>query len=69
MCAAVPVALLLLVILAALTILRLPEPAPNALLLFRLLDAVGGCPEQDSRRDTPPPSTPGPIPTGKAGAV
>ncbi|EGB15298.1 signal recognition particle-docking protein FtsY [Pseudodesulfovibrio mercurii] len=53
MCAAVPVALLLLVVLAALTVLRLFKPAPNARLLAGLLDALGRTP---GHPDTPPPA-------------
>ncbi|MGE4422375.1 MAG: hypothetical protein AB7D39_08775 [Pseudodesulfovibrio sp.] len=70
MCAAVPVALLLLVILAALTVLRLSKPAPNAQLLARLLNAAARDPEQTGRHDTTPPvSPPSPIRTGKAGTA
>ena len=65
MCAAVPVALLLLVILAALTLLRLSKPAPNALLLTRLLDSLDTDPEPTGRRTAAPPaSTSTPIRTG-----
>ncbi|WP_319582787.1 hypothetical protein [uncultured Pseudodesulfovibrio sp.] len=70
MCAAVPVALLLLVILAALTFLRLSRPAPNAQLLTRLLDSLA----HDSKRTGQHPSvsfesTSTPIRTGKAGTA
>jgi hypothetical protein len=65
MCAAVPVALLLLVILAALTILRLTRTAPNALLLSRLLDSLGTDPDPTgSPAMTPPAPTSAPIRTG-----
>ncbi|WP_338668770.1 hypothetical protein [Pseudodesulfovibrio methanolicus] len=70
MCAAVPVALLLLVVLAALTVLRLSKPAPNARLLAGLLDSVGHDAAPAGRRDTmPPASTSNPIRAGKAGTA
>jgi hypothetical protein len=70
MCAAVPVALLLLVILAALTVLRLSGPAPNARLLSRLLDSLGREHDPaDHGAATPPASNSDPIRTGKAGTI
>jgi hypothetical protein len=70
MCAAVPVALLLLVILAALTVLRLSKTAPNAQLLARLLDAAARDPGHTGYpAPTPPASTSTPIRTGKAGTA
>ena len=64
MCAAVPVALLLLVILAALTILRLSKPAPNARLLTRLFDSLD--PEQTYRHTSAPPRIYPPPPSAPA---
>jgi hypothetical protein len=70
MCAAVPVALLLLVILAALTILRLSKAAPNALLLSRLLDSLGTDPDPaDCRAMAPPTPTSGSFRHGKTGTA
>ncbi|MEZ7198480.1 hypothetical protein [Pseudodesulfovibrio karagichevae] len=70
MCAAVPVALLLLVILAALTTLRLSRPAPNAQLLARLLNDAARAPEHTGHHATTPPvPTLSPIRTGKAGTA
>ncbi|OIQ49799.1 hypothetical protein BerOc1_01724 [Pseudodesulfovibrio hydrargyri] len=54
MCAAVPVALLLLVILVALTILRLSKPAPNAQLISLLLEPLAHDLEQSGLQDSTP---------------
>lgn len=69
MCAAVPVALLLLGIFAALTVLRLSKPAPNAQLLIQLLDSLDNDPGQTGQRTpAPPASTSPPVHTGMAEA-
>jgi hypothetical protein len=70
MCAAVPVALLLLLVFAALTVLRLSKPAPNARLLARLLDSLGHDLAPTGRRImTPPISASTPIHTDRAGTI
>jgi hypothetical protein len=68
MCAAVPVALLLLAILGALTVLRLSKPSPNALLLSRLLDSLEGDAGQVGFHDSTPPAATC-IHTGKPGTA
>jgi len=74
MCAAVPVALLLLVVFAAFTVLRLSAPSPNARLLTRLHAHFSDCSpdpghkHEEAGPDSPAPSAPGraPLGTGKA---
>jgi hypothetical protein len=68
MCAAVPVALLLLAILGALTVLRLSKPAPNAHLLSRLLSSLEGDVEQAGFHDSTPPAAAS-VRTGKPGTA
>jgi hypothetical protein len=72
MCAAVPVALLLLVVFAALTALRLSAPSPNARLLTRLHTHFSAPSPDSGHEEAGPgsstPSAPGraPLGTGKA---
>lgn len=74
MCAAVPVALLLLVVFAALTALRLSAPSPNARLLtqfhahFSNHSPDSGHEHEEAGPGSPAPSGPGRarLGTGKA---
>lgn len=69
MCAAIPAALLLLVVFAALSVVRLSKDSPNAHLLAGLLDSLGNGHEAVTRRESKPPSDSASIRPGPAGAV
>ncbi|WFS62359.1 hypothetical protein LF599_17115 [Pseudodesulfovibrio thermohalotolerans] len=69
MCAAVPAALLLLVVFAALTVVRLSKDAPNARLLAGLLESLGNDSGTARRQERKPPSDSAAMRPGPAGAV
>lgn len=58
MCAAVTVALLPLAVFAALTVLRLSAPSPDARFLAGLLDSLERDPAAAVRHFAPPAATP-----------